>query len=143
MSSPRMIWHSLPTEAVPRVLSTVTRTMHSNGDAEVRTMAYGACGKYFQNRILPSTSREVRSDVSKTNWESATVTTLMTRSFLISPISVRDPRSKVVTGGIVLPGFQVAHELDNQPSGTVRGTGQESGMCMGIRSVYRRTRRLY
>ena len=51
----------------------------------------------------------------------------MTRSFRISQnICKRDPRSgKVVTGGIVsCQDSKLAAELDDQPSGTVQGSGE-------------------
>ena len=54
LSSPRTTWYSLPTEAVPRVLSMVTRTMHPTVTRRFAPVAYGACGKISQNRILPS-----------------------------------------------------------------------------------------
>ena len=86
----------------------------------------GIYGKILQNRIRPSdTRRNSALILQKTNWESATVTTLDDKIIpYIMDICKRDPRSgKVVTGGIVVPGFQLAVKLDDQPSGTVQRAG--------------------
>ena len=67
------------------------------------------------------------SDIDKTNWESATVTTLDDKIIpYITNICKRDPRTgKVVTGGIVsCQDSKLALKLDHQPSGTVQGSGQ-------------------
>ena len=75
-----------------------------NGDAEVRT---SGCWSLWKNiaRQDPAFGRPEKfcSDVSKTNWESATITTLDDRILpYLTNICQRDPRSgKVVTGGIV------------------------------------------
>ena len=75
-----------------------------NGDAEVRT---SGCWSLWKNiaKQDPSFGRPEKfcSDVAKTNWESATVTTLDDKILpYIEAICKRDPRSgKVVTGGIV------------------------------------------
>ena len=63
-----------------------------NGDAEVRT---SGCWSLWKNIA--------RQDVAKTNWESATITTLDDKILpYIKNICQRDPRTgKVVTGGIV------------------------------------------
>ena len=56
-----------------------------NGDAEVRTSGVWNLWKNIA-RQDPSFGHPEKfcSDIAKTNWESATVTTRMTRSFLIS-----------------------------------------------------------
>ena len=76
-----------------------------NGDAEVRTSGcWSTLEKISQHRIRPSDIRKnSRSDINKTNWESATVTTLDDKIIpYITDICKRDPRTgKVVTGGIV------------------------------------------
>ena len=75
-----------------------------NGDAEVRT---SGCWSLWKNIAKQDPSfghpEKFCSDVSKTNWESATVTTLDDKIIpYIMDICKRDPRSgKVVTGGIV------------------------------------------
>ena len=38
-----------------------------------------------------------------------------------------------------LSGFQLVIKLDDQQTGTVQGSGQRQGLCMGIWSVYRCT----
>ena len=75
-----------------------------NGDAEVRT---SGCWSLWKNiaKQDPAFGRPEKfcSDISKTNWESATITTLDDKILpYISAICKRDPRSgQVVTGGIV------------------------------------------
>ena len=75
-----------------------------NGDAEVRT---SGCWSLWKNiaRQDPAFGRPEKfcSDISKTNWESATITTLDDKILpYITNICKRDPRTgKVVTGGIV------------------------------------------
>lgn len=75
-----------------------------NGDAEVRT---SGCWNLWKNIAKQDDSfghpEKFCSDVAKTNWESATVTTLDDKIIpYITNICKRDPRSgKVVTGGIV------------------------------------------
>ena len=75
-----------------------------NGDAEVRN---SGCWNLWKNiaKQDPSFGRPEKfcSDVAKTNWESATVTTLDDKIIpYITNICKRDPKSgKVVTGGIV------------------------------------------
>ena len=75
-----------------------------NGDAEVRT---SGCWSLWKNIAKQDPSfghpEKFCSDISKTNWESATVTTLDDKIIpYIMDICKRDPRSgKVVTGGIV------------------------------------------
>ena len=75
-----------------------------NGDAEMRT---SGCWNLWKNiaRQDPSFGRPEKfcSDISKTNWESATITTLDDQILpYITNICKRDPRTgKVVTGGIV------------------------------------------
>ena len=75
-----------------------------NGDAEVRT---SGCWNLWKNiaRQDPSFGHPEKfcSDITKTNWESATVTTLDDKILpYITKICKRDPKSgKVVTGGIV------------------------------------------
>ena len=75
-----------------------------SGDAEVRT---SGCWNLWKNiaRQDPAFGRPEKfcSDIDKTNWESATITTLDERILpYISAICKRDPRSgRVVTGGIV------------------------------------------
>ena len=75
-----------------------------NGDAEVRT---SGCWNLWKNiaRQDPSFGHPEKfcSDISKTNWESATITTLDDKIIpYITKICKRDPKSgKVVTGGIV------------------------------------------
>ena len=75
-----------------------------NGDAEVRT---SGCWSLWKNiaRQDPAFGHPEKfcSDISKTNWESATITTLDGRILpYIEAICQRDPRSgRVVTGGIV------------------------------------------
>ena len=75
-----------------------------NGDAEVRTSGVWSLWKNIAKQD-PSFGHPEKfcSDVSKTNWESATVTTLDDKIIpYITNICKRDPRSgKVVTGGIV------------------------------------------
>ena len=75
-----------------------------NGDAEVRTSGVWNLWKNIAKQD-PSFGHPEKfcSDVSKTNWESATVTTLDDKIIpYITNICKRDPRSgKVVTGGIV------------------------------------------
>ena len=66
--------------------------------------AAGICGKTLQNRIRPLDIRRNSVPIlQKTNWESATITTLDDKIIpYITNICKRDPRSgKVVTGGIV------------------------------------------
>ena len=75
-----------------------------NGDALVRT---SGCWSLWKNiaKQDPAFGRPEKfcSDISKTNWESATITTLDEKILpYISNICKRDPRSgQVVTGGIV------------------------------------------
>ena len=75
-----------------------------NGDAEVRT---SGCWSLWKNIAKQDPSfghpEKFCSDINKTNWESATITTLDERIIpYITNICKRDPRSgKVVTGGIV------------------------------------------
>ncbi len=75
-----------------------------NGDAEVRT---SGCWSLWRNiaRQDPAFGHPEKfcSDVSKTNWESATITTLDDKILpYITDICQRDPKSgRVVTGGIV------------------------------------------
>ena len=75
-----------------------------NGDAEVRT---SGCWSLWKNIAKQDPSfghpEKFCSDVAKTNWESATVTTLDDKIIpYITKICKRDPKSgKVVTGGIV------------------------------------------
>ena len=75
-----------------------------NGDAEVRTSGVWSLWKNIAKQD-PSFGHPEKfcSDVSKTNWESATVTTLDDKIIpYITNICKRDPRTgKVVTGGIV------------------------------------------
>ncbi len=99
-----------------------------NGDAEVRT---SGCWSLWKNIAAQDPSfghpEKFCSDISKTNWESATVTTLDDKIIpYIVDICKRDPRTgKVVTGGIVeLSGFKLADELDHQQTGTVQDPGQ-------------------
>ncbi len=75
-----------------------------NGDAEVRT---SGCWNLWKNIAKQDKAfghpEKFCSDVAKTNWESATVTTLDDKILpYITNICKRDPKSgKVVTGGIV------------------------------------------
>ena len=75
-----------------------------NGDAEVRT---SGCWSLWKNIAKQDPSfghpEKFCSDIAKTNWESATVTTLDDKIIpYITDICKRDPKSgKVVTGGIV------------------------------------------
>ena len=75
-----------------------------NGDAEVRT---SGCWNLWKNiaKQDPAFGRPEKfcSDIAKTNWESATITTLDDQIIpYITNICKRDPRTgKVVTGGIV------------------------------------------
>ena len=75
-----------------------------NGDAEVRT---SGCWNLWKNIAKQDPSfghpEKFCSDIPKTNWESATITTLDDKIIpYITNICKRDPRSgKVVTGGIV------------------------------------------
>nr|WP_295425323.1 oleate hydratase [uncultured Subdoligranulum sp.] len=75
-----------------------------NGDAEVRT---SGCWNLWKNiaRQDPAFGRPEKfcSDIHKTNWESATITTLDEKILpYMEKICRRDPRSgRVVTGGIV------------------------------------------
>ena len=75
-----------------------------NGDAEVRT---SGCWSLWRNIAVQDPAfghpEKFCSDVAKTNWESATVTTLDDRILpYITDICKRDPKSgRVVTGGIV------------------------------------------
>ena len=75
-----------------------------NGDAEVRTSGVWSLWKNIAKQD-PSFGHPEKfcSDVSKTNWESATVTTLDDKIIpYITNICKRDPRTgKVTTGGIV------------------------------------------
>ena len=75
-----------------------------NGDAEVRT---SGCWSLWKNIAKQDPSfghpEKFCSDIAKTNWESATVTTLDDKIIpYITDICKRDPKSgNVVTGGIV------------------------------------------
>lgn len=75
-----------------------------NGDAEVRT---SGCWSLWKNIAKQDPAfghpEKFCSDIAKTNWESATVTTLDDKILpYIEKICQRDPRSgKTVTGGIV------------------------------------------
>ena len=75
-----------------------------NGDAEVRT---SGCWSLWKNIAKQDPSfghpEKFCSDISKTNWESATITTLDDRIIpYITNICKRDPKSgNIVTGGIV------------------------------------------
>ena len=75
-----------------------------NGDAEVRT---SGCWSLWKNIAKQDPAfghpEKFCSDITKTNWESATVTTLDDKILpYIEKICQRDPRSgKTVTGGIV------------------------------------------
>ena len=81
-----------------------------NGDAEVRT---SGCWSLWKNIAKQDPSfghpEKFCSDIAKTNWESATITTLDNKIIpYITNICKRDPRTgKVVTGGIVSCRFQV------------------------------------
>ena len=111
-----------------------------NGDAEVRT---SGCWSLWKNIAKQDPSfghpEKFCSDVAKTNWESATITTLDDKIIpYITNICKRDPRTgKVVTGGIVsMQGFQVAVKLDHQPSGTVQGAGSEEKVCVWVYGLF-------
>ena len=74
------------------------------------------------------------SDIAKTNWESATVTTLDDKIIpYITDICKRDPRTgKVVTGGIVsCQDSKLVIKLDDQQTGTVQGSGQRQRFAYG------------
>ena len=98
-----------------------------NGDAEVRT---SGCWSLWKNIAKQDPSfghpEKFCSDISKTNWESATITTLDDQIIpYITNICKRDPKSgNVVTGGIVsCQDSSWLLKLDHQPSGTVQGAG--------------------
>ena len=79
------------------------RPQRRRGGAHQRLL--GICGRTLPSRT-PAFGRPERSsapDISKTNWESATITTLDDKILpYITNICKRDPRTgKVVTGGIV------------------------------------------
>ena len=88
-----------------------------NGDAEVRT---SGCWSLWKNIAKQDPSfghpEKFCSDIAKTNWESATVTThLQARS---------KERKGCYRRYCKLSGFQLAVKLDHQPSGSVQGSGQ-------------------
>ena len=99
-----------------------------NGDAEVRT---SGCWSLWKNIAKQDPSfghpEKFCSDINKTNWESATITTLDERIIpYITNICKRDPQQRQgrYRRYRKLSGFLLADELDNQPSGTVQGSGQ-------------------
>ena len=80
------------------------RTMRQTVMQKSVQAAAGPSGKISQHRIQSFGHPEkFCSDISKTNWESATITTLDDKIIpYITDICKRDPRTgKVVTGGIV------------------------------------------
>ena len=99
-----------------------------NGDAEVRT---SGCWSLWKNIAKQDPSfghpEKFCSDIDKTNWESATVTTLdethhpVYHKYLQTRPAQRQGRYRRYRK---LSGFQLAIKLDNQPSGTVQGSGQ-------------------
>ena len=74
-----------------------------NGDAEVRTSGWSLWKNIAKQDPAFGHPEKFCSDITKTNWESATVTTLDDKILpYIEKICQRDPRSgKTVTGGIV------------------------------------------
>ena len=137
--------YSSQTEAVQKVRSMVIRTMHRTATRKFVQAAAGPSGKISQRRIhLSDIQKKFCSDISKTNWESATVTTLDDKIIpYITDICKRDPRTgKVVTGGIVS-----CQDSKWLLSWTINRQGQfkdqtKISLRMGLRSVYRRTWRL-
>ena len=99
--------------------------------------------KYRKNRIRPSDIlRNYCSDIAKTNWESATVTTLDDKIIpYITDICKRDPRTgKVVTGGIVScqdSSWLLSWTINRQ--GQFKDQDKDKVCVLGIWSVYRCT----
>ena len=117
-----------------------------NGDAEVRT---SGCWSLWKNiaKQDPAFGRPEKfcSDISKTNWESATITTLDDKILpYITNICKRDPRTgKVVTGGIVScqdSKWLLSWTINRQ--GQFKEQEPERGVRLGVRPLYRRARRL-
>ena len=117
-----------------------------NGDAEVRT---SGCWSLWKNiaKQDPAFGRPEKfcSDISKTNWESATITTLDDKILpYITNICKRDPRTgKVVTGGIVScqdSKWLLSWTINRQ--GQFKEQEPEKVCVCGVRPLYRRTRRL-
>ena len=117
-----------------------------NGDAEVRT---SGCWSLWKNiaRQDPAFGRPEKfcSYISKTNWESATITTLDDKILPLhhQHLQAGPPHRE---GGHrryrQLSGLQVAAELDHQPPGAVQGAGAGASVRLGVRPLYRRARRL-
>ena len=96
-----------------------------NGDAEVRT---SGCWSLWKNIAKQDPSfghpEKFCSDIAKTNWESATVTT-QDHSLYYRHLQARsEERKGCYRRYRKLPGFQLAVKLDHQPSGSVQGSGQ-------------------
>ena len=109
-----------------------------NGDAEVRTSGVWSLWKNIAKQD-PSFGHPEKfcSDVSKTNWESATVTTLDDKIIpYITNICKRDPRSgKVVTGGIVScqdSKWLMSWTINRQPQFRNQPKGQLVGWIYGL-----------
>ena len=118
-----------------------------NGDAEVRT---SGCWNLWKNIAAQDKAfghpEKFCSDVAKTNWESATVTTLDDKILpYITNICKRDPKSgRVVTGGIVScqdSSWLLSWTINRQ--GQFKKTGKRAGLRMGLRPVHGCARRLY
>ena len=118
-----------------------------NGDAEVRT---SGCWSLWKNIAKQDPSfghpEKFCSDVAKTNWESATITTLDDKIIpYITNICKRDPRTgNVVTGGIVTckdSKWLLSWTINRQ--GQFKDQDKDKGMCMGLQPVYRCTGRLH
>ncbi len=90
---PRMIWYLLPTEAVQRERSTVTRITLQTEMRKFVQAAAGASGKISQNRIRPSDIRRNSAPILKRPTGNLQPLPLwMTRSFLILPTSASEIR---------------------------------------------------
>lgn len=85
------------------------------------------------------------SDIEKTNWESATITTLDDKIIpYITNICKRDPRTRhVVTGGIVSckdSSWLLSWTINRQ--GQFKQQDKEKSMCLGLWFIYRCSWRL-
>ena len=91
-----MIWYLSQTEAVPKALIYGDQNHAPNGDAEVRT---SGCWSLWKNIAKQDPAfghpEKFCSDIAKTNWESATITTLDDKIIpYITNICKRDPTQR-------------------------------------------------
>ena len=138
----------LPTEAVPRAPSTVTRTMRRTGDAENRA---SGCWELWKNiakqHASPSDIRRSSAPIPQRPTGSPQPSPPpMTRSFPISRRSASAIReaASVVTGGIVScqdSKWLLSWTINRQ--GQFKDPGEGRCLRLGIRSLHRCAGRLH